>query len=181
MGAYDHILKKSQPTKTVEKPKQSEQSNTSVLVSSLAKGVAGIPDMFVNAAPSLVGLGMAGSGFVSNELAERLGRDTTLGGYFSKVNELANQGLSNFAYAPSIANKALRAVAPIQDPVTPSQRVIDWAAQSATGALLTPAASVKDFALNAAKLDGYRDWETDRKSTRLNSSHSAKSRMPSSA
>ena len=30
-------------------------------------------------------------------------------------------------------------------------------------------------------LDHYRDWETDRKSTRLNSSHSAKSRMPSSA
>ena len=29
--------------------------------------------------------------------------------------------------------------------------------------------------------DGYRDWETDRKSARLNSSHSAKSRMPSSA
>ena len=31
------------------------------------------------------------------------------------------------------------------------------------------------------KTSGYRDWETDRKSTRLNSSHSAKSRMPSSA
>ena len=30
-------------------------------------------------------------------------------------------------------------------------------------------------------IDRYRDWETDRKSTRLNSSHSAKSRMPSSA
>ena len=30
-------------------------------------------------------------------------------------------------------------------------------------------------------LNAYRDWETDRKSTRLNSSHSAKSRMPSSA
>ena len=30
-------------------------------------------------------------------------------------------------------------------------------------------------------LCAYRDWETDRKSTRLNSSHSAKSRMPSSA
>ena len=28
---------------------------------------------------------------------------------------------------------------------------------------------------------GYRDWETDRKSTRLNSSHSGESRMPSSA
>ena len=31
------------------------------------------------------------------------------------------------------------------------------------------------------KVGRYRDWETDRKSTRLNSSHSAKSRMPSSA
>ena len=30
-------------------------------------------------------------------------------------------------------------------------------------------------------LGGYRDWETDRKSTRLNSSHSRASRMPSSA
>ena len=30
-------------------------------------------------------------------------------------------------------------------------------------------------------IGAYRDWETDRKSTRLNSSHSAKSRMPSSA
>ena len=30
-------------------------------------------------------------------------------------------------------------------------------------------------------LSGYRDWETDRKSTRLNSSHEIPSRMPSSA
>ena len=29
--------------------------------------------------------------------------------------------------------------------------------------------------------DWYRDWETDRKSTRLNSSHRSLSRMPSSA
>ena len=33
----------------------------------------------------------------------------------------------------------------------------------------------------AILVGNYRDWETDRKSTRLNSSHSAKSRMPSSA
>ena len=31
------------------------------------------------------------------------------------------------------------------------------------------------------KLAEYRDWETDRKSTRLNSSHRSLSRMPSSA
>ena len=36
----------------------------------------------------------------------------------------------------------------------------------------------RSFGVNT---NGYRDWETDRKSTRLNSSHSAKSRMPSSA
>ena len=30
-------------------------------------------------------------------------------------------------------------------------------------------------------LTDYRDWETDRKSTRLNSSHSRASSMPSSA
>ena len=37
------------------------------------------------------------------------------------------------------------------------------------------------IANNHAPNTCYRDWETDRKSTRLNSSHSAKSRMPSSA
>ena len=42
------------------------------------------------------------------------------------------------------------------------------------------AAIAKDEQEKIIKLD-YRDWETDRKSTRLNSSHSAKSRMPSSA
>ena len=31
------------------------------------------------------------------------------------------------------------------------------------------------------KEEAYRDWETDRKSTRLNSSHITRSRMPSSA
>ena len=34
---------------------------------------------------------------------------------------------------------------------------------------------------NPNTIDGYRDWETDRKSTRLNSSHEFVSRMPSSA
>ena len=35
--------------------------------------------------------------------------------------------------------------------------------------------------LHKPALDSYRDWETDRKSTRLNSSHRSLSRMPSSA
>ena len=38
------------------------------------------------------------------------------------------------------------------------------------------------FCLRLLFLGGeYRDWETDRKSTRLNSSHITRSRMPSSA
>ena len=36
-------------------------------------------------------------------------------------------------------------------------------------------------ALEKQAESGYRDWETDRKSTRLNSSHITRSRMPSSA
>ena len=40
---------------------------------------------------------------------------------------------------------------------------------------------VKFLLLGPMLMLSYRDWETDRKSTRLNSSHSAKSRMPSSA
>ena len=39
--------------------------------------------------------------------------------------------------------------------------------------------SVNDILTNFTR--GYRDWETDRKSTRLNSSHEIPSRMPSSA
>ena len=39
----------------------------------------------------------------------------------------------------------------------------------------------KDYILTKLRKTTYRDWETDRKSTRLNSSHSGESRMPSSA
>ena len=38
---------------------------------------------------------------------------------------------------------------------------------------------IRNFTLSYS--NDYRDWETDRKSTRLNSSHSGESRMPSSA
>ena len=37
------------------------------------------------------------------------------------------------------------------------------------------------FLAEGEKYSNYRDWETDRKSTRLNSSHITRSRMPSSA
>ena len=37
------------------------------------------------------------------------------------------------------------------------------------------------FSVSVSLYGRYRDWETDRKSTRLNSSHITRSRMPSSA
>ena len=40
---------------------------------------------------------------------------------------------------------------------------------------------LQEAGLNPALMSEYRDWETDRKSTRLNSSHITRSRMPSSA
>ena len=45
-------------------------SNAAVAGSSLVKGIASIPDMAINTAPNLIGLGMAGTGFVANELAD---------------------------------------------------------------------------------------------------------------
>ena len=47
--------------------------------------------------------------------------------------------------------------------------------------MLVAISQLQDFFITIKQLGAYRDWETDRKSTRLNSSHSAKSRMPSSA
>ena len=41
--------------------------------------------------------------------------------------------------------------------------------------------SVDTQLYDACKIDGANRWQTDRKSTRLNSSHSGESRMPSSA
>lgn len=132
--------------------KQSAPSNAAVAASSAVKGAASIPDMFINAAPNLIGLGLAGTGFVSNELADVVGRDNGLGSYLSKVNELANKGLENFQSTPSIVNRGVRAVLPIADPATEGQRVMDWGVQTATGTLMNPAAGAKGMALNALKL-----------------------------
>lgn len=132
--------------------KQSAPSNAAVAASSAVKSAASIPDMFINAAPNLIGLGLAGTGFVSNELADVVGRDNGLGRYLSKVNELANSGLENFQSTPSIVNRGVLAVLPIADPATGGQRVMDWGVQTATGTLMNPAAGAKGMALNALKL-----------------------------
>ena len=53
--------------------------------------------------------------------------------------------------------------------------------ESITDDVKMPTGGLGNFSIRLGDIVWYRDWETDRKSTRLNSSHSAKSRMPSSA
>ena len=67
-------------------------------------------------------------------------------------------------------------------------RIIDLEGNQAVDTLLISASNPEErysatdtLAINQQIYGWYRDWETDRKSTRLNSSHSGESRMPSSA
>ena len=73
-------------------------SNAAVAGSSIVKGVASIPDMAINTAPNLIGLGMAGTGFVGHkvaDVAEKLGAQK-IANYYRGVAELADKGLDNF-------------------------------------------------------------------------------------
>lgn len=129
-------------------------SNAAVAGSSIIKGIASIPDMAINTAPNLIGLGMAGTGFVGHkvaDVAEKLGAQK-IANYYRGAAELADKGLENFESTPSIVNRAARAVLPIADPQTPGQRVMDWGLQTATGTLMNPAAGAVGMAKNAAKL-----------------------------
>ena len=79
----------------------------------------------------------------------------------------------------------MKGVAKIKGPLTPKVGETNFyeVVEFHKGTIVTDQNSIK-WKLYADK-DGkwavYRDWETDRKSTRLNSSHSGESRMPSSA
>ena len=134
--------------------KQKIPSNAAVAASSAVKAAASIPDMFINAAPQLVGLGLAGTGFVGHnvaDLADKVGA-SKIANYYRSLADLADKGLDNFAYSPSVVNRTARAALPIADPATEGQRVMDWGVQTATGALMNPAAGAKGMALNALKL-----------------------------
>lgn len=129
-------------------------SDAAVAGSSIVKGVASIPDMLINTAPNLIGLGMAGTGYVGHkvaDVAEKLGAQK-IANYYRGAAELADKGLENFEHAPSIVNRAVREVLPIADPQTAGQRVMDWGLQTATGTLLNPSAGAVGMAKNAAKL-----------------------------
>lgn len=129
-------------------------SNAAVAGSSIIKGIASIPDMAINTAPNLIGLGMAGTGYVGHkvaDVAEKLGAQK-IANYYRGAAELADKGLENFEHTPSIVNRAVREVLPIADPQTAGQRVMDWGLQTATGTLLNPSAGAVGMAKNALKL-----------------------------
>ena len=78
--------------------------------------------------------------------------------YEEIIRDLASRR-SVIAASSNLYNDALNTEKPLAESIS---KVIDGISQS-------------------AGVPEYRDWETDRKSTRLNSSHSGESRMPSSA
>ena len=61
----------------------------------------------------------------------------------------------------------------------PESRKVEQTDQTRVALVYRP--GIKAYKKFASYEDAYRDWETDRKSTRLNSSHITRSRMPSSA
>ena len=101
-----------------------------------------------------------------------------------QTNQQQQTALSDLG-SPTSADDAAQRLASVADPIlAQKQKDISNAFES-----VDPFDEVKALRIPMAKIEGilqnnyggYRDWETDRKSTRLNSSHSAKSRMPSSA
>ena len=103
-------------------------------------------------------------------------------GKFTKAGRLA-MGVDAAEKAGDVA-AATKLTKELAENVSNSQKAMYRVAQNA--GLLTFAASqtnnqIEERVKNNQEAGPYRDWETDRKSTRLNSSHSAKSRMPSSA
>ena len=114
-----------------------------------------------------------------------------LGNFLGLTDDLESEELPREAEAPRIKVRETRSFASVQ--ATPTAAV---AAPAATNQIFT----VNPRSYNEARVIGeryregntvlmnltdmgakYRDWETDRKSTRLNSSHLKLSRMPSSA
>ena len=77
------------------------------------------------------------------------------------LDVLAYNTYYNATYLNLASNESFLATAQRRNSIVNLARTLNYTPRSTTSA--------------------YRDWETDRKSTRLNSSHSAKSRMPSSA
>ena len=102
---------------------------------------------------------------------------TSVGGYVdaykgAKVDLRSCTSVGGNVYADEVAKVDLRSCKSVGE--------IDYAAIFC-GKTVSVFDGIGSVMLSRKTLPAYRDWETDRKSTRLNSSHSAKSRMPSSA
>ena len=87
------------------------------------------------------------------------------------------QGAATKFYNDNIAGKDWNAL----DTATKTSLASQYGGLNSKASGLADQYTTTNDLFNQEEKSHYRDWETDRKSTRLNSSHSAKSRMPSSA
>ena len=95
-------------------------------------------------------------------------------GISSAMSTLGNWSQLRNTSLQGISGKTIRSLKTMHANVVTLEQ--QWQTQNIS---ISKLSSTEKLAIYNSQL--YRDWETDRKSTRLNSSHSAKSRMPSSA
>ena len=99
---------------------------------------------------------------ISNKLKDQFQLDYGMEVKSISKGKLQEAGIKEGFVIVKINNQAIRSIDDIKEVLAEAMNTND-----------------KFKVLNIAGV--YRDWETDRKSTRLNSSHSGESRMPSSA
>ncbi len=125
---------KAQPPRAATQSKSLVPSDLSVALNASSKGIAALPDMFLNAPANMMNLGRAAVGTVTN----LLGRPDLSPGIVPPPS-----------YAHRLLTKA-GAIRPENEPQSARQRIIDAAVQGATGMALNPASSGVGMAKNAA-------------------------------
>ena len=136
------------------------------IVGGLAGGLFGMP-----------GLGAAIGGALDEHGQQKSAEDFAVNS--AEANRAWQERMSNTQYQRAMADMKAAGLNPMLAYSQGGAGVPSGAQAVYPGAVGAQYRSAEASATSAQA--AYRDWETDRKSTRLNSSHSAKSRMPSSA
>ena len=98
-------------------------SNLAVAGQAALKGVAAIPDMFLNAPANLINIGK----YIAGDTMEKLGHPIWENMRVTESPNLIRSGLTS-----------LRVLSPEREPVTPGQRILDLAVQSGAGMAVNP-------------------------------------------
>ena len=127
-----YVLLDDEPAQSVGRAKP---SNAAVLLNSINKGLAGVPDSVLNAPTHLANLVAASASVAAHKL-----------GLVKQPWDLPFQ-------TPDLAHKGLKSIGAIRDgaePLTSGQRVLDLTGQAIGGGMVNPAGSVRQMTANMA-------------------------------